>query len=118
MTQLNGNLNGKNSPQSILPKFGKTPQDSIHQKNGKSNIPEFEQAVILRRSPFLSRAALWSILGVTVFTISWAAFNKIDQAIPAQGKLEPQGAVREIQVPVNGVVEKVFVKDGQQVKQG
>ena len=116
MTQLNGNLNGKNSPQSVLPKFGKTPEDSIQQKNGRSQVPEFEQAVILRRSPFLSRAALWSILGVTVFTISWAAFNKIDQAIPAQGKLEPQGAVREIQVPVNGVVEKVFVKDGQRVK--
>ncbi|MCJ8280011.1 MAG: HlyD family efflux transporter periplasmic adaptor subunit, partial [Rivularia sp. ALOHA_DT_140] len=45
-------------------------------------------------------------------------FNKIDQAIPAQGKLEPQGAVREVQVPVNGVVDKVFVKDGQRVKKG
>ncbi|MEM6755020.1 MAG: HlyD family efflux transporter periplasmic adaptor subunit [Cyanobacteria bacterium P01_C01_bin.38] len=118
MTQLNGNLNGKNSGQSVLPKFEKTPQDSIHQKNGKSQIPEFEQAVILRRSPIFSRAALWSILGVTVFTISWAALNRIDQAIPAQGKLEPQGAVREVQVPVNGLVEKVFVKDGQRVKAG
>lgn len=118
MTQLNGNLNGKNSPQSILPKFEKTPQDSIQQKNGRSQVPEFEQAVILRRSPVFSRAALWSILGVTVFTISWAALNKIDQAIPAQGKLEPQGAVREVQVPVNGLVEKVFVKDGQRVKAG
>ena len=118
MTQLNGNLNGKNSPQSILPKFEKTPQGSIQQKNGRSQVPEFEQAVILRRSPVFSRAALWSILGVTVFTISWAAFNKIDQAIPAQGKLEPQGAVREVQVPVNGLVEKVFVKDGQRVKAG
>ena len=53
-----------------------------------------------------------------MFTISWAALNKIDQAIPAQGKLEPQGAVREVQVPVNGLVEKVFIEDGQQVKKG
>ncbi|MBV6622963.1 MAG: HlyD family efflux transporter periplasmic adaptor subunit [Rivularia sp. (in: Bacteria)] len=118
MTQLNGNLNGKNSGQSVLPGLAKTPQDSIHQKNGRSHIPEFDQPVILRRSPMLSRAALWSILGVTVFTISWAYFSKIDQAIPAQGQLEPQGAVREVQVPVNGMVEKVFVKDGQRVKKG
>ncbi len=118
MTQLNGNPNGKNSTQSVLSGFAKTPQDSIHQKNGKSHIPEFDQPVILRRSPIFSRAALWSILGVTVFTISWAYFSKIDQAIPAQGKLEPQGAVREVQVPVNGVVKKVFVKDGQRVKAG
>lgn len=118
MTQLNGNLNGKKSPQSIIPGFAKAPQDSIIQKNGKSQIPEFDQPVILRRSPFLSRAALYSILGVTLFTITWAHFNEIEQAIPAQGKLEPQGAVREVQVPVNGVVKKVFVKDGQRVKKG
>ena len=118
MTQLNGNLNGKNSRQSILPGFAETPKDSIQRKNDKPRVSDFEQAVILRRSPIFSRAALWSILGVTVFTISWAYFSRIDQAIPAQGKLEPQGAVREVQVPVNGVVKKVFVKDGDRVKQG
>ncbi len=118
MTQLNGNFNGNGSRQSVVPKFTQTPQDSIYQKDNKSKISEFDQPVILRRSPLLSRAALWSILGVTVFTITWAYFSKIDQAIPAQGKLEPQGAVREVQVPVNGVVKKVFVKDGDRVKQG
>jgi HlyD family secretion protein len=118
MTQLNGNLNGNGSRQSLLPPLAKTPQDSIQPKNGKSKVSEFEQAVILRRSPIFSRMALWSILGVTVFTISWAYFSRIDQAIPAQGKLEPQGAVREVQVPVNGVVKEVFVKDGEKVKKG
>lgn len=118
MTQLNGNLNGNGSRQSVLPRLEKTPQDSIQQKNGRSKVSEFEQAVILRRSPIFSRMALWSILGVTVFTITWAYFSRIDQAIPAQGKLEPQGAVREVQVPVNGVVKEVFVKDGEKVKKG
>ncbi len=118
MTQLNSNLNGKNSGSSVLPKFKETPQDSIHQKNGQSRVSEFDQPVILRRSPFFSRAALWSILGVTVFTITWAYFSRIDQAVPAQGKLEPQGTVREVQVPINGLVKKVFVKDGDRVKKG
>ncbi len=118
MTQLNGNLNGNGSRQTLLPGLPKTPQDSIPQKNEKSKVSEFDQAVILRRSPVFSRAALWSILGVTVFTITWAYFSRIDQAVPAQGKLEPQGAVREVQVPVNGVVKEVFVKDGDRVKQG
>lgn len=118
MTQFNGNLNGNGSRQSVLPKLGDTPQDSIHQKNGKPKVAEFDQAVILRRSPFFSRAALWSILGVTVFTITWAHVSRIDQAVPAQGKLEPQGAVREVQVPINGLVKKVLVKDGDRVKKG
>ncbi|MGF1675277.1 MAG: HlyD family efflux transporter periplasmic adaptor subunit [Rivularia sp. (in: cyanobacteria)] len=118
MTQLNGNLNGNGSRQTLLPGLAKTPQDSIAQKNGKSRVSEFDQPVILRRSPLFSRAALWSILGVTVFTVAWAYFSRIDQAVPAQGKLEPQGTVREVQVPVNGMVKEVFVKDGDRVKQG
>ncbi|MBE9212784.1 HlyD family efflux transporter periplasmic adaptor subunit [Plectonema cf. radiosum LEGE 06105] len=118
MTQLNGNLNGNGSRQTLLPGLGNSPQDSIPQKNGKSRVSEFDQPVILRRSPLFSRAALWSILGVTVFTVTWAYFSRIDQAVPAQGKLEPQGTVREVQVPVNGMVKEVFVKDGDRVKQG
>ena len=43
---------------------------------------------------------------------------RIEEAIPAQGKLEPKDAVKEVQIPVNGVVKEVFVKDGQQVKKG
>lgn len=79
---------------------------------------EFDQPVILQRSPILSRAVLWGIVGVTSFTVIWSAVAKIDEAIPATGKLEPQATVREVKVPLNGLVKEVYVKDGQQVKQG
>ncbi|GAX41862.1 HlyD family secretion protein [Tolypothrix sp. NIES-4075] len=79
---------------------------------------EFDQPVILQRSPILSRAVLWGIVGVTSFTLIWSAVAKIDEAIPATGKLEPQATVREVKVPLNGLVKEVYVKDGQQVKQG
>jgi hemolysin D len=79
---------------------------------------QFDQPVILQRSPFLSRAIVWGIVGVTTFSIVWACVAKVEEAIPATGKLEPQGSVKEIQAPVNGVVKAVYVKDGQQVKQG
>lgn len=78
----------------------------------------FDKPVILQRSPFLSRAVLWAIVGVTSFTLIWSAVAKIEEAIPATGKLEPQGTVREVQVPVNGLVKEVYIKEGQQVKQG
>jgi HlyD family secretion protein len=42
----------------------------------------------------------------------------MDEAVSATGKLEPQGTVREIQVPLNGVVKEVLVKDGDPVKKG
>jgi HlyD family secretion protein len=61
---------------------------------------------------------VWSILGVTSFTLAWAAIAQIEQAILVQGKLEPQGVVKDVQSPMNGVVRKLYVKEGQVVKQG
>jgi multidrug efflux pump subunit AcrA (membrane-fusion protein) len=81
--------------------------------NGK-----FDQPVILRQSHNWSRGILWTIMGVTTSAIIWASVAKIEEAVPAQGKLEPQGAVNEVKAPVNGVVKEIYVKDGQRVKQG
>jgi HlyD family secretion protein len=78
----------------------------------------FEQPIILKPSPFLSRLLVWSMMGVTTFGLIWACTAKIEEAIPATGKLEPQEAVREMQVPLNGVVKSVHIKEGQAVKPG
>jgi len=80
--------------------------------------PQFDQPVILRRSPVFSRAIVWGLVGVTTFAVLWANLAPIDEAVSATGKLEPQGAVREIQLPLNGVVKEVHVKDGKRVKKG
>jgi HlyD family secretion protein len=78
----------------------------------------FDQPVILKRSPIFSRAIIWGIVGVTTFAVLWAAIAKVEEAIPATGQLEPTGDVQEVQVPLNGVVREVRVKEGSQVKQG
>lgn len=78
----------------------------------------FDQPIILQRSPRWSRAIVWGLMSVTTFSVLWACFAKLEEAIPATGKLEPQGAVKEVKVPLNGVVKAVQVKDGQRVKQG
>ncbi|MFM7450496.1 MAG: HlyD family efflux transporter periplasmic adaptor subunit [Leptolyngbyaceae cyanobacterium] len=79
---------------------------------------QFDQSVILKRSPLWSRAVVWGLVGVTSFSVIWASLARIDEAVSATGKLEPQGTVRDIQVPLNGVVKEVLVKDGDSVKQG
>jgi HlyD family secretion protein len=78
----------------------------------------FEHPLMLRQSPFWSRAILWTLMGVTTAAVVWACTAQIEEAIPVQGKLEPQGTVKDVQAPVNGVVKAVFVKEGQQIKQG
>ena len=48
----------------------------------------------------------------------WAFTARIDQTVTVRGRLEPSGSVREVESPSGGVVRKVFVKDGDLVKQG
>ncbi|WP_253274138.1 response regulator [Myxosarcina sp. GI1] len=88
-------------------------------RRSDSFAPEkFEQTVMLRQSPKWSRAIIWGIVGVTVFTVFWAAVAKIEQVVPAQGQIKPIGKLKEIQVPTNGVVEEVAVEEGERVQKG
>ncbi|MDJ0736263.1 MAG: HlyD family efflux transporter periplasmic adaptor subunit [Nostocaceae cyanobacterium] len=113
MTQLNGNhisQNGngvKGKPQLMTPK-----------PKPKEVDKSFEQSVILRQSPVWSRAIMLTLIGVATFGITWAYFAKIEQVVPAAGQLKPEGAVKEVQAPVSGVVKEVFVEDGNRVKSG
>lgn len=78
----------------------------------------FEHPLMLQQSPFWSRAILWTLMTAATTALIWACTAKIEEAIPAQGKLEPQGTVKDVQSPVNGVVKAILVKEGQSVKQG
>ncbi len=78
----------------------------------------FDQPVILRQSPLWSRAIILTLMGVTTIAVIWAFIAQVEEAVSAKGKLEPQGAVTEVQAPVGGVVKEVLVQDGQHVKQG
>jgi HlyD family secretion protein len=109
----NGNLVTTPSTNSSSAKRG------LATKN-KSPLTErkFEQNVVLRQSPKWSRAVIWTVVGVTTFAILWSAVAKIEQVVPAQGQLKPVGKVKEIQVPTNGVVKEVRVKEGDRVQEG
>lgn len=78
----------------------------------------FDQPVILQQPNVWSRAILWGIVGFASAGIIWASVARIEEAVPATGQLEPQAQVQEIQAPVNGVVQEIYVKDGQAVKKG
>ncbi|MBW4448221.1 MAG: HlyD family secretion protein [Spirirestis rafaelensis WJT71-NPBG6] len=81
------------------------------------NIP-FEQSVILERPKTSSRMFIWLIISLATSAVTWASLAKIEEAIPATGKLEPQGFVQEVKAPTGGVVREIYVQDGQQVKKG
>ncbi len=78
----------------------------------------FDQPVILQQTSLWARLVVAGIVGVTSLVLIWASVARIEEAVPATGKLEPQDSVQEIQAPVGGVVEELLVEDGQAVKKG
>jgi HlyD family secretion protein len=77
-----------------------------------------EDAVVLQQSRFWARAITWTLVGVTGFGIGWLALAKTEEIVTVKGKLEPLGVVKDIQVPLGGVVDKILVKEGDRVKKG
>ncbi len=78
----------------------------------------FDSPVLLKRSPLWSRLIIWTIVLCAGGAVTWAFLANYEEAIPAVGQLEPQGAVKEVQAPVAGVVKSIHVHEGQKVKKG
>jgi hemolysin D len=76
------------------------------------------EEVVLQQSRFWARSITWALMGVTAFGIGWLALAKTEEIVTAPGKLEPLGVVKEIRMPVGGVVDEILVKEGEQVKKG
>ncbi|MBK1986056.1 HlyD family efflux transporter periplasmic adaptor subunit [Sphaerospermopsis aphanizomenoides BCCUSP55] len=122
MTQLNGNniksngnSNGKNQNLQLL----KPPKKEAAEISTNAYKQEqFEQSIVLRQSPVWSRTIMITMMVLACFGIGWAYFAKIEQVVPATGQLKPEGAVREVQAPISGVVASVYVEDGQEIKEG
>ncbi len=80
--------------------------------------PHFDRPVVLQQSPVWSRIIIWTIVSGAILAIIGACVFELEEAIPATGQLEPQGAVKDVQPPVSGVVREIKVKDGDRVEKG
>ncbi|NTU57865.1 MAG: HlyD family efflux transporter periplasmic adaptor subunit [Chlorobiaceae bacterium] len=76
------------------------------------------QGEVFTQSNTVPRALLWVLMASFAGFLVWASIAKIDVTIPATGKLEPTGEVKNIQAAINGEVGKLYVEDGQRVKKG
>ena len=81
---------------------------------GRDAAPETSE--LLRPSNSWLQATIWTLLGTAGFAIAWLAVAKTDEVVVAPGKLEPLGSVKDVQMPMGGVVKTILVKEGQLVK--
>ena len=74
------------------------------------------QNLNLEQSNKIANSITLSILGLSGLTLFWLTFAKTDQIIIANGELQPTSRIRSIKLPISGVVEEVYVKEGNLVK--
>ena len=84
-----------------------------------SKLPtvDFDQNV-LQQSPFFIRSLTWALITTTGLGITWLFLAYTDEVVMVQGKLEPVGDVKKIQIPEGGVIKDILVENGKEVSKG
>ncbi len=62
-----------------------------------------------------SRGIVWSLLGLTGFSLAYGMIARIETSIEASGTLEPTRGTASVSAPFPSLVEKVLVKNGEKV---
>ena len=70
------------------------------------------QNLNLEQSNKIANSITLLIMGLSGLTLFWMTFAKTDQIIIVNGELQPTSRIRSIKLPISGVVEEVYVKEG------
>lgn len=64
------------------------------------------------------RHAAWPVMGLIVLGMIWANFSKLDEVAVAPGEVIPLGKSKTIQHLEGGIIQDIFVKEGDLVRDG
>tara|TARA_A100001388_G_C28761120_1_gene497855 strand:- start:407 stop:1570 length:1164 start_codon:yes stop_codon:yes gene_type:complete len=78
---------------------------------------KFNSFSTLEQSKYIANKIVWAITATSGLGLILLIFAKTDQIIIVQGELQPISRVREIKIPIAGVVEMLFIKDGDYVNE-
>ena len=92
---------------------------------GKSYTPPIaldttpEVADVIAEMPWwAARGLVYIIVGFVVVAFVWASLSMVDIVTESRGTLMPEGYVKPVQAPGAGVVQAVFVKEGETIGLG
>ena len=74
--------------------------------------------VISKMPWWVSRGLVYIILSFVLVAVAWASLSMVDIVVASRGTLLPEGYVKLVQAPGAGVVQNVFVKEGDTVERG
>ena len=81
-------------------------------------VSHSEQPLSEKDERYFQRMGILIIFAGVLGFLLWATFAPLDKGVTAQGTVIVSGNRKTIQAPVNGIVEKVMVKEGDEVKSG
>lgn len=73
-------------------------------------------SAVLEKSTFSSRLVLWTILASITLLIVWAYFAKLDERVQGEAKVIPAKKVQIVQNLEGGIVNDIFIKEGDVVE--
>jgi len=69
-----------------------------------------------RQSASPWRPVAWTLMSFIAIGLLWAAFAQLDEVAVATGEVVPQGRVKTIQHLEGGIIEEIFVQEGDLVR--
>ena len=91
---------------------------SLQEKLDNSVQETDQDEKILKQKFFWAKGITWVLIGTSVSFVGWLSIARTDEILIAQGKLEPIGKVKEIQIPTGGVAKSILVESGDLVEKG
>lgn len=78
-----------------------------------------EVSDVIGRMPWwAARGLLYIIIAFIVAALLWAALSTVDLVAESRGTLVPEGYVKPVQAAGQGVVQNLFIKEGDHVERG
>ena len=89
-------------------------------KDKRQQLRILSQSVMLEeaRTPYMIRATILIICFSFAAFIIWSAITRINEIAHTSGEIIPSEYVQEIQHFEGGIIDKIFVRDGDSVKNG
>lgn len=81
----------------------------------EENFISDSKAAVLNKTTLLANSILYAIATLLVLSIIWSYFAQIDQIVTGSGKIIPASKIKVIQSLDGGIINNIFVSEGEQV---
>lgn len=84
-----------------------------------STVSQGEIAIFTQRKAFILSCGflLLLVMGLTALGL-WFWYGSLEESVPGIGEMAPEGKIRRVMSPLNGMVVKVYAQEDQQVRAG